>query len=120
MGSVEKYAIILMGLPFYVICSLYNLQYSFSVLCASCFNNNMLWSVSLLIKAVWCLGSLLYLSGQFCLNIWKFFCYYFVEYIMYTSGMHFFSLNAHDLQVWSFDAVTDFLHISFTALEFFD
>jgi hypothetical protein len=30
-----------------------------------------------------------------------------------------FFLNAHDSQVWSFDQVGEFLHISFTGLEFF-
>jgi hypothetical protein len=42
--SMEKSAVILMGLPLYVICFFlsYSLQYSFSVLCASCFNDNML------------------------------------------------------------------------------
>jgi hypothetical protein len=41
--SVEKFAVILMGLPLYVISFFsYSLQYSFSILCACCFNNNML------------------------------------------------------------------------------
>jgi hypothetical protein len=45
---------------------------------------------------------------------------YFVEYIMYTFGLHPFSFfDAHDSQVWSFDGVTEFLHIPFTALESF-
>jgi hypothetical protein len=38
--SIEKSAIILMGLPLFVVS--YRLQNSFSVLCACCFNNNML------------------------------------------------------------------------------
>jgi hypothetical protein len=42
------------------------------------------------------------------------------EYIMYPSGLHLFFFNTHDSQVWSFDGVSDFLHISFTALELFD
>jgi hypothetical protein len=50
----------------------------------------------------------------------KIFCYYFVEYIMYSFGLHLFSFfNAHDSQVWSFDGVAGFLHIPFTALYLF-
>jgi hypothetical protein len=43
--SVEKSAVILMLLPLYVICFFlsYSLQYSSSILCACCFNDNMLW-----------------------------------------------------------------------------
>jgi hypothetical protein len=41
--SIEKSAVILMGLPLYVICFFlsYRLQYSFSVLYACCFVDNM-------------------------------------------------------------------------------
>jgi hypothetical protein len=54
-------------------------------------------------------------------QIWKVFCYYFTEYVMYPFGLHFFSFfNAHDSQVWPFDGVAEFLHIPFTALELFD
>jgi hypothetical protein len=44
---IEKSAVILRGLFLYVICSFlsYSLQYSFSGLCACCFNDNMLWKV---------------------------------------------------------------------------
>jgi hypothetical protein len=73
--------------------------------------------------------------GQLCLVSWRLpvtkwaklsqvlenFLYYFIECIMYSFGFHLFSFfNAHDFQVWSFDGVTVFLHIPFTALEFFD
>jgi hypothetical protein len=37
---------------------------------------------------------------------------------MYHFGLHlFFFFIVHDSQVWSFDGVTEFLHILFTALE---
>jgi hypothetical protein len=36
-------------------------------------------------------------------------------------GLHLLSFfNAHDSQVWSFDGVTEFLHIPFTTLELLD
>jgi hypothetical protein len=38
--------------------------------------------------------------------------------LAYPKGSSFF--NAHNSQVWSFDGVTEFLHIPFTALELFD
>jgi hypothetical protein len=53
------------------------------------------------------------------LKIWEIFCDYFVEYIMYTFGLHLFSFNAHDLQVWSFDGISEFLLIPSAALESF-
>jgi hypothetical protein len=49
--------------------------------------------------------------------IWEIFCYYFVEYISYTFGLHSLSFNAHDSQVWSFDGIVAFLHIPFAVLE---
>jgi hypothetical protein len=50
----------------------------------------------------------------------KFFCYYFIEYIMNPFGLHLLSFfNAHDPQLWSFAGVAEFLHILFTALELF-
>jgi hypothetical protein len=65
MVSVEKSADILVGLPLYVIFFLsYSLQYSFSILCACGFNDNMLWGGSILIKSVWCLGGFLYMNGH--------------------------------------------------------
>jgi hypothetical protein len=42
----------------------HSLQYSFSSLCACCFNNNMSWGSSILVKSVWCPGGFLYLDGQ--------------------------------------------------------
>jgi ABC-type glycerol-3-phosphate transport system permease component len=64
--SVEKSAVILMGLPLYVICFFlsYSLQYSFSSLCTCCFNGNMPWSSCILVWSVWCSGGLLYLYGH--------------------------------------------------------
>jgi hypothetical protein len=59
----------------------YCLQYSFFVLCASCFNGNMPWRGSILVKSVWCPGGFLYLNGTHFLKIWENFCYYFVECI---------------------------------------
>jgi hypothetical protein len=38
---------------------------------------------------------------------------------MHNFGLHLFSFDAHDLQVWFFDVIADFLHIPFTALESF-
>jgi hypothetical protein len=55
-------------------------------------------------------------NGQNFLKIWEIFCY-FIEYVMYVLYLLFF--NAHDSQVWSFDGVSEFLHIPFTALELF-
>jgi hypothetical protein len=48
--SVEKSAVILMGLPLHVISFFlsYSLQYSFSSLCICCINDNMLWGSSIL------------------------------------------------------------------------
>jgi hypothetical protein len=34
--------------------------------------------------------------------------------------LYLFSFSAHDSQLWSFDGVTEFLHIPFTDLELFD
>jgi hypothetical protein len=74
-------------------------------------------SGSILVMFVWGAGSFLYLDVHIFLEIWKFFSYYFIEYITYTFGLHWFSFySVHDLQVWSFDRVAEFLHISFTAL----
>jgi hypothetical protein len=52
MVSVEKSAVILMSLSLHVIFFFlpYSLQYSFSVLCASCFNNYTLWRGSIVVK----------------------------------------------------------------------
>jgi hypothetical protein len=62
--SVEKSAVILMDLPLYIIFFFsYSLQYSFSILCACCFNDNMSWGSSILVKSVWCPGGFLYLNG---------------------------------------------------------
>jgi hypothetical protein len=77
----------------------------------------MLRGGSILVKSVCCPGGFLYLNGQNFLKLWEIFCYYFIEYIMYAFGLHLFSFNAHDSQVWSFDGVAEFLHIFFTALE---
>jgi hypothetical protein len=89
---------------------------SFSVLCASCFNDNMQWRDSNLAKTVWCPGGFLYLNGQLFLKIWEIFCYYFVLYITYPFGLHLFSFfDAHDSQAWSFNGVPGFLCIPFTA-----
>jgi hypothetical protein len=76
----------------------------------------MLWSGSILVKSVWCPGSFLYLNEQNFLEIWE-----ISEYIMYPFGLHLLSFfNAHDSQVWSFDGITEFLHLPFLALELFD
>jgi hypothetical protein len=76
--SVEKSAVILLGLPLCVICF-------FSVLCVYCFNYNMLWGSSILVKSVWCSGGFLHLNGQNFPEIWEIFCYYFIGYLACTS-----------------------------------
>jgi hypothetical protein len=76
---------------------------------------------SILVTSVWCPGGFLYLGGQDFLKIWETFCYYSIEYVTYPFGLHLFSFfNALDSQVWSFDGVTEFLDIPFTALELFN
>jgi hypothetical protein len=101
--------------------SLLQTQYSFSVLCACCFNDYMTSESSVLIKSVWCPGGFLYLTGKNFLEIWKFFCYYFIEYIMNSFSLDLFSFfNSQDSQVRSFDVVGEFLHFPFTALELVD
>jgi hypothetical protein len=64
--SVEKTAVILMGLPLYVICFFlsHSLQYSFSCHCTSCFNDNMSWGSSILVKSIRCSGGFLYMNGH--------------------------------------------------------
>jgi hypothetical protein len=53
-------------------------------------------------------------------SAWEIFCYSFVEYITYPFGVHLSSsFDAHDLQVWSFDGIADFLCIPFAAFESF-
>jgi hypothetical protein len=42
----------------------YRLPYSFSILCACCFNDNMLWGGSILVKSLWCSGGFLYLQNR--------------------------------------------------------
>jgi hypothetical protein len=86
--SIEK-SVILMGLPLYVICFFSLAAFNIQIVKISIF-----------------------------LELWKLFCYYLIEYIAYPFGLHLFSFSAHDSQVWSFDGVTEFLHILFTALEF--
>jgi hypothetical protein len=63
-ASVEKSAVILVGLHLYVIYFFlsYSLQYSFSVLWASCFNDNMPWRGSTWVKSIWFPRSFLYLN----------------------------------------------------------
>jgi hypothetical protein len=49
------------------------------------------------------------------------FCYYFIDFITNPFCLDLFSFfNAHVSQGWSFDGVTEFLHIPFTALELFE
>jgi hypothetical protein len=58
--SAEKSAVILIGyLCMLFVLSLYSLQYSFSILCACCFNDNMLLCSFILVKSVWCPGGFL-------------------------------------------------------------
>jgi hypothetical protein len=59
------------------------------------------------------------MNGQNFLEIWEIFCYYFIEYITYPFGLQLL-FNACDSQIWSFDGVSEILHIPYTALELFD
>jgi hypothetical protein len=73
------------------------------------------------VKSVWCPGGFLHLNGQIFLKNWEIFCYYFNDFIRYPFCLELFSFfNAHDSRVWSFDGVSEFLHIPFTSLELFD
>jgi hypothetical protein len=79
-----------------------------------------LWGGSVLVKSVWCPGSLLYLDAQKFLKILEIFCYYFIDHIVNPFCLDIFSFfNTHDSQVWSFDGLGDFLSAPFTALELF-
>jgi hypothetical protein len=102
----------------YLIFLSYNLQYSFLVLCATCFNYNMPWRVSVLVMSVWCSGGL-YMNGQLLLCIWEMFWIYFAQYIAYI----FACISPHSLCAWFaalfFSWITEFLHIPFTTLESF-
>jgi hypothetical protein len=100
--SVEKSAVILMGLTLYIFFLSSSHQHSFSSLCACCFNDNMSWNSPILVKFVWCPGGFLNLNGQNFLKIWEILCYYFIEYIMNPICLELF-FNIHDSQVWSFD-----------------
>jgi hypothetical protein len=87
--SVEKSPVILIGLPLYFICFLsYSLQYSFSILCSYCFNDNMSWGSPILVKFVLCPGGFLNLNGHSFLQTWEIFCYYFVAYITNPFCLH--------------------------------
>jgi hypothetical protein len=101
--SIEKSAVILMGLPLcYLFFTSYSLQYSFFILCACCFNDNMSWESSILVKSVWFSEGFLYLNGHKFLEIWEIFCYYLIAYIMNTFCLDLFSFfNAHDFQACS-------------------
>jgi hypothetical protein len=62
----------------------------------------------------------LYLNEHLFLEIWEIFCYFmYYNYIMYTFGLHIFFANTHDLQVWSFGRLMEFLCILFAYLESF-
>jgi hypothetical protein len=81
----------------------------------------MPWEDSILFKSVSFPGGFLYLNVPNFLKIWEIFYYYFIAYITYIFGLHLFSFfNAQDSQVWSFDGVSEFLHIPFAGFELFD
>jgi hypothetical protein len=68
--------VILKDFPLYIICFIsYSLHYYFTVLCA-CFNDNMSWGGSILVKSVWCTGGFLYLNGKNFLRFGKLLCYW--------------------------------------------
>jgi hypothetical protein len=111
--SVEKSAVILMGLSLYPNC-FFCLLSLFCLLIV--FNYNMLCRGSLLVMTIWCPAGFLYPDGNLFLKVWQFFCYCFVECISYAIGLHLFSFDAHD---WSFDGISEFLHIPSTTLQSF-
>jgi hypothetical protein len=95
--------------------------FSLTAFCTYCFNDNMPWGGSILVKSVWCPEGFLYLNGQNFLKIWEIFCNYFIEHFAYSLGLDLFSFfNAHDSQVRSFDGVAKLLNITLTALELFE
>jgi hypothetical protein len=52
------------------------------------------------------------------IKIWEIFNFYFIKYIMNPFFLVLFSfLNVHESQVLSFEGISEFLHIPFTALE---
>jgi hypothetical protein len=61
------------------------------------FSYNMQWKGSISVLLIWSSNGLLYLDGYLFLKIWKFFWYYFIEYVSYAFSLYLFSfLNAHD------------------------
>jgi hypothetical protein len=50
----------------------------------------MQWRVSIFVNSVLCPWGILYHNGQVFLEIWEIFCYYFVEYSMYSFGFYLF------------------------------
>jgi hypothetical protein len=111
--------VILMGLPLYVVFSsltAFNILFSvLVVLLIICFVEVLFWSS-------------LYESWRLPVPEWALFSQdlgkfllLFCEYITNSFCLHLFSFfNAHDSQVWSFDGVSEFLHIPFTGFELFD
>jgi hypothetical protein len=116
--SVEKSAVILMALPLYCLYSPYmtfNILSLFSVLIVLamvCCGEVLFWSYLFDVLE----ASFLYLDGHLFLEIWKVFCYGFVQYISCAFSFFFYADNS---QVWSFDGVTELLHIPFAALQSF-
>jgi hypothetical protein len=92
----------------------------FPVLCANCFNYNMLWRLSVLVISVWCPGQLSVPEWAFHFrDLESFQCLMNISHVCTFALCLFFFFNAHDLQVWSIDGVSVFLHIPFTGLDCF-
>jgi hypothetical protein len=108
-----------MGLPLYIICFFsviaFNILSLFSVLVVL-----MLWGGSIVVKTVWCPGGFLYLNGQSFLAIWEIFCYYCIEYITYPFSFTSSPSSVPMILRFGLLMESQFLHIPFTALEFFD
>jgi hypothetical protein len=110
--SVEKSAVILMGLPLYVI-------YFFSLVACNI--------PSVVLTTIICCGEVGVCFGQVYLlswrlpvpewasffEIWEIFCCHFVDYITYPFGLHFSFFSAYDSQVWTFDGFAEFFCIPF-------
>jgi hypothetical protein len=53
----------------------YSLQYSYLVLCGSCFNDNIVWRGFILVMSFSCPGGFLYPNRHMFLKTWEIFCF---------------------------------------------
>jgi hypothetical protein len=91
-----------MGLPLYVIC----------IFCLTDFSIVTLFNM-LVVLAMMCHEEVLFWSSLFgILEASRFGKFSVIVFLHVPFGLHLFSFfNAHDSQVWSFDEVTEILHI---------